>query len=145
MLIGVQELVKHPHQRCKHQCEGGCDIHISKPKECRTYQCQWRSDESVPKELRPDKLGCIIDIHNTPLGLAIICHQSEPDQWSKESIIGILSRLAKHNDCWIYAIHGNNRQAIFPEWAIEQQKQFDSMVVADTMQELYGSIAHPDE
>lgn len=143
-LIGVEELRKHPHERCQHQCATGCSIHGSHPRECRTYQCQWRADENVPEELRPDKLGCIIDVHDTPIGLAVVCHQARPNQWQEEMIAGILGNLAKHHQCWIYAIYGNDRQAVFPEWAVEQKEKFDDMLVGGVMPELYGNIVYPD-
>ena len=74
-LIGVAELAKSPHSDCIHQCKSGCAIHSSRPKECRTYQCQWRSNEEIPDDLRPDKIGCIIDLHDTPLGLASVVRE----------------------------------------------------------------------
>lgn len=144
-LIQVEELDKPPHQKCEHQCPTGCGIYDIRPKECRVYQCQWRSDENVPDELRPDKLGCIIDIHETALGLAVICHQTYPNQWVKEPIIGILQRLAQYYNCWIYAIYGNDRQAAFPTWANNQQTKFDEMAKSGTIPELYGKIVYPAE
>jgi Fe-S-cluster containining protein len=144
-LIGVEELGKHPHNVCQYQCDTGCSIHNARPRECRTYQCQWRSDEDVPEELRPDKLGCIVDVHETPLGLAIVVHQRYPNQWQEPHIAELLGRLAKHNEAWIYALYGNDRQAIFPEWSKKQQEKFDVMAESGTVQELYGKIAHPDE
>jgi len=145
VLIGVEELGKYPHQACQHQCETGCAIHESRPRECRTYQCHWRSDETIPEELRPDKLGCIVDIHDTPIGLAVVIHQQRPNQWQDRHIAELLQRLAHHNKCWIYAIYGNDRQAIFPEWAKQQQRKFDTMAESGSIPEMYGHIAHPDE
>jgi hypothetical protein len=144
-LLEVEELTKLPHQQCQHQCDTGCAIHESRPKECRVYQCQWKADENIPEEFRPDKLDCIIDIHDTVLGPAVICHQSYPQQWLKEPIIGIIQQLANHHQCWIYAIHGNDRQAAFPKWASEQQSKFDKMAESGSVPELRGKIIYPAE
>jgi hypothetical protein len=69
----------------------------------------------------------------------------KPDQWQEEMIAPILGGLAKQHQCWIYAVYGNDRQAIFPEWATEQQEKFDDMTVNGIIPELFGSIAYPDE
>lgn len=143
-LMGVKQLEKHPNQPCEHQCPTGCAIHDSRPQECRTYQCQWRFDESFPEELRPDRVGCIIDIHETPLGPGVVCHQTRPNQWREDPIMGILMQLAKHHQCFVYVIHGNDRQAIFPDWAKSQQEKFDSMVKDGSIPEIYGSIIYPE-
>lgn len=143
-LIGVDELAKYPHQRCKHQCATGCAIHNARPRECRTYQCLWRSGETIAQELRPDRLGCIVDLHETILGPAIVVHQRYQDQWQEPHVSELLAQLSKQYGAWIYTIHDKNRQTLFPEWTKERQSQFDAMAKSGTVPELCGRSMHPD-
>lgn len=54
-------LEKEPGVLCAHACNGGCNIHPVRPNVCRGWFCLWRRIESIPDDLRPDKLGVIAD------------------------------------------------------------------------------------
>ena len=143
-IFGVIELNKEQLEKCEHQCESGCDIYPTRPRECRMYQCIWKSDESIPEEYRPDKLGVVIDKRETPIGPAIAAHQKEPNQWQQLPTWPILQHLCKDHNCWLYCIHGKDRQAVFPAWAAEAQKRFDDIVQEDTAPEMLGELIHCD-
>jgi len=145
-LIPVKELKKPGNSVCEHQCASGCGIYTDRPQECRTYQCLWRSEEEFPDEYRPDRIDCVIDLHETSIGLAVFCHQMREGQWQEENIYGLLIRIAKYNDCWICAVYGDKVAMAFPEWASEQQKTFDAEIAkGKTELDFYGEIIHKDE
>ena len=129
---------------CKHQCKTGCAIHKTRPRECRNYQCLWRVDESIPEDQRPDKLGVVIERRDSPIGPSLAVHQQKENQWQQLPTWPILQQLCKEHDCWLYAICGLDRQAIFPEWAKEAQQKFDELIVHDTAPEILGELTHPD-
>jgi hypothetical protein len=54
--------VKPNYARCPHQCESGCGIYSSRPKECRDYYCLYQSGILTGgEEMRPDRLGVLLD------------------------------------------------------------------------------------
>lgn len=59
-LLELHEVASKIDETCRH-CNNGCEIHDSKPDECKTYQCMWSQMETVGDELRPDKCGIIFD------------------------------------------------------------------------------------
>lgn len=39
-----------------------CTIYEDRPNGCRSYECLWISDESIPDFMKPEKIGGIFDI-----------------------------------------------------------------------------------
>ena len=61
-VLGIKEIRKPDYAPCPHLSAGGCGIYENRPTECRTYECVWRSS-NLPDELRPDRLGVILELH----------------------------------------------------------------------------------
>ena len=61
-VLGIEELKKPCYQWCKHLDQSrGCRIYPTRPPSCAEYQCAWLSNTDLPRELRPDRCGFIID------------------------------------------------------------------------------------
>jgi Fe-S-cluster containining protein len=56
------------YERCQHQCSSGCGIYSKRPEECRTYECLWQRGMLTSEEMRPDKLGVLLDRRMTGIG-----------------------------------------------------------------------------
>ena len=68
----IFEIGKAPGQWCPH-CEigKGCKIYGERPKECREYQCQWRTGIGGPR-FRPDKTKIVPEHREIPgIGMAM--------------------------------------------------------------------------
>ena len=141
-IFGVAELDKEQLKKCKHQCESGCGIYVTRPRECKIYQCLWKFDENVPEAHRPDRLGVVIDKRETPIGPAIVVHQKKPNQWRQNPVWPILQHLCKDHNCWLYCVCEKDREAVFPTWAIEAQKRFDDIIQEGTAPEMLGELIH---
>ena len=49
-------------EACPHECAGGCAVYATRPAECRSYACLYRSGALVGDERRrPDNLGLIFE------------------------------------------------------------------------------------
>lgn len=64
--MGVPELSKDGYRCCEHLGDTGCRIYASRPRSCRTFECQWlrgvlEVDGAVDTDLRPDSCGVIFD------------------------------------------------------------------------------------
>jgi Fe-S-cluster containining protein len=45
---------------CRFLCSSGCSIHKSRPEVCRSFNCLWKMDESIPEDLYPKNSGVIM-------------------------------------------------------------------------------------
>ena len=77
---------------CRHECKGGCSIYDLRPKACRDFMCLWLATQQfgsnrMPKNLRPDRVGVVLEVnsHNTD-----IAHCRTGEEWRKEPIISEL-------------------------------------------------------
>jgi len=144
-IFGMTELDKGPLTKCKYQSDAGCTIHSTRPPECRIYQCLWKSDESIPDDQRPDKIGVVIDQRNTIIGPSIVVHQQTENQWQQEPLWNTLQHLCKDHQCWLYAVHLADRQAIFPSWSDDAKNAFDNLVTDNQVPDLLGDLEHMDK
>jgi len=61
--INTPELTKAPGVACRHcLASGGCAIYETRFPVCREYRCSWKILGWIPKQLRPDRPGVLIDI-----------------------------------------------------------------------------------
>jgi len=127
-ILHVEALKKQEWEQCEHQCKQGCAIYPNRPEICSNYRCLWLSDEFIPEEFRPDKIGCVVDIHDTLIGPVVVCHQIKDGQWKETATFQYIAELAKRTGYWIYTTCKTKREAVFPKWAADQQKQFDAMI-----------------
>jgi hypothetical protein len=84
--------------KCSHVCRKGCGIYEQRPKACAEFECLWlmsqkRSDptEQLPKALRPDKSGVVLEVNTHQ---AVVAHCERPDSWKRGPIGRFLRETA---------------------------------------------------
>lgn len=63
--MAIVELKKPAFRVCPNQCPAGCAVYGSHPKECKTFQCIWLSDDQerlTRAEERPDRVGIVVTL-----------------------------------------------------------------------------------
>jgi hypothetical protein len=66
-LVPVKELAKGSFTACRHQRSvihrdgPGCAIYANRPPGCRHWQCVWLNSPTVPDDMRPDRVGFVVD------------------------------------------------------------------------------------
>lgn len=103
---------KKNYERCVHQCDKGCAVYSSRPVECRTYMCEWRTGTLTDEDDRPDKLGVIIDTRNLtdttgqdrkplaangkPVTIALVLWEVRPGALKTERVQSIIKWIKKN-------------------------------------------------
>ena len=65
LTIDDPELQKPQGYRCRNtQRDGSCVIYPTRPQTCRAFNCGWRVLRFVRQNLRPDRSGVLIRLHN---------------------------------------------------------------------------------
>lgn len=50
-----------PGRPCHYQGDGKCEIYTTRPDDpCKSYQCAWLADETIPEWLKPSKSNVIL-------------------------------------------------------------------------------------
>lgn len=63
--MAVPEYDSPINQYCRHCIpDHGCNIHSSKKKVCKDFDCLWRLESQLPDYLRPDKCGVVFEPPN---------------------------------------------------------------------------------
>lgn len=102
--------------RCEYAKCGGCSIYPDRPTSCREFQCLWlytqgnpRGLESMPRHLRPDKTGVVLEANSAGY---IVAHSHRPAQWRKQPIYDFLltlawkTRVIVHSGDDVYLLNG---------------------------------------
>jgi hypothetical protein len=64
-LLRVTELNKAEGRWCTHCVKGqGCGIYADRPPSCRNFECFWLMDAGFPDDMRPDRTGIVIMLHD---------------------------------------------------------------------------------
>ena len=78
--LAVEEIAKPEGQRCANQCAKGCRIYADRPTSCQGYACAWLLASGWPANLRPDRVGVIVDQAADP-NLALALTAAAGDRW----------------------------------------------------------------
>jgi hypothetical protein len=117
-VLGVKDLRKDHYSKCQHECAGGCAIYKMRPKECRTYQCLWISSPDMIEDLRPDKLGVILEVSQLSIGPAVVVREVWLDASKSDLAQQFIDLVAEQVQGFIYVVRPNHtRSAYFPPWA----------------------------
>ncbi len=75
-LTAVPELRKPLGQWCEYCDKGkGCRIWHVRPQSCRTYECLWYVNKTMPPDLRPDRSKVVFErLGRFPVFLALVNH-----------------------------------------------------------------------
>lgn len=90
-IMEVPEFQKSVYKPCKHCDNTGCMIYPTRPNSCRSFECLWFKDESLPESWRPDKCGVVIEQLLTSDTLA--AYSDGTGRWNSEETLGQLQKL----------------------------------------------------
>ena len=82
-LLEIPTLAKPPKQRCSNVCQKGCSIYLSRPTECKTFQCFW-SEGYLSEAARPDKCGIMAYHIDSQFGRALLIIEVKPKAFKKK-------------------------------------------------------------
>ena len=110
----IQELDVYLNNPCKFICSDGCSIYNERPKVCKTFNCLWLSDESIPEKMYPQKSGilmytqiinnCLLYITQEFWGKLNKEDEEGILEWYKsKSVNGVIVK----NDKMVFAQYGN--------------------------------------
>lgn len=72
-LLEIKETESNVCENCKHVIpDKGCTIYISRPQECRNFQCSWSLHKQAHKNMRPDKCHMIFENINENIVLGTL-------------------------------------------------------------------------
>lgn len=113
-VLGVQALKKKSQTRCQHECEKGCAIYNERPTECQTYRCIYHM-HPTDINLRPDKLGVVMDTTQTPLGTALVVREYRIGASEEPHVKACILNIANALDAYVYLMRQDNRSILLPE------------------------------
>lgn len=91
---------KAARHACEHSSSGGCSIYIARPDACRGFQCLWLASQRIaslalPAEMRPDRIGIVIDLNAAG---TVIVHCEHAGSWTREPMRAwLLDKAARTN------------------------------------------------
>lgn len=95
-LMGVPEIRKPPARWCA-DCERGkgCGIYETRPNSCRNFQCFWLMDDGFPDEFRPDRIGALASLNDTPDSCVLHVDPARPRALSRPETTALIDALHK--------------------------------------------------
>lgn len=101
MKVTMPDRVKPAHEACEHCSTKGCGIYADRPETCATFQCLWLASQqdvrlALPRAMRPDQCGVMIDLNSAG---TILAHCEFPASWKAEPARSWLLGMAQrgHN------------------------------------------------
>lgn len=93
-LIAVTELNKPPGEWCPHAVrKGGCAIHATRPTGCRTFFCDWMSEEALGPDWKPEKSKLVM-VTGEGGHLTAFVDPGFPAAWRQPPYFAALKHLA---------------------------------------------------
>ena len=96
IVLEIEELKKPAGPACPNCVGGGgCAIYASRPQVCRDFECEWLTERSLPRPLRPDRIGTIfMEAHDADEYRAV-CAPEKPLAWRQPRVFAHLVAVAK--------------------------------------------------
>jgi hypothetical protein len=114
-LTAVPELRKPLNQWCEHCAIGeGCKIYDTRPHSCRTFECVWLSDPSIPETLKPDICKVVFErLGEYKIYLALIGPHNE-DALRKPAVVAQITKFLQEGFSIAVTIDGGRKKYLFP-------------------------------
>ena len=95
-VMGVGEIGKAQGVWCQH-CEigRGCKIYVTRPGECRTFDCVWLHNAALGEDWKPDRARFVLAYELGGKRLTVRCDPARQDAWKKQPYYAGLRALAK--------------------------------------------------
>lgn len=89
--------VNKPHYTpCQHICQHGCAIYTTKPMECDSWECAWKSGwVDGDERRRPDKLGVMFEFRLVGARSFLWVYEVWPNALDDSKVKYLLGRLGK--------------------------------------------------
>jgi hypothetical protein len=117
--LEIEELKKPAGPLCLNcVAGGGCKVYATRPGVCRDFECEWLTSRTLPRPLRPDRIGTIfMEAHDTDEYRAV-CAPERPNAWRQPRVFAHLVAVAKSGRT-VVAKAGRNSWRVFAsgEWA----------------------------
>lgn len=127
-VLGVKELRKSDYTPCEHLCQQGCGVYDDRPKECQSYECLWFRSTPIP-ELRPDKLGVILELNHNDLGTSVVVREVWQGASDGELAQQFINGAAKAVQGFIYIVKPDqSRSVVLPPWSEHLRGKVHRMV-----------------
>jgi len=115
--LGVPELEKGFHEKCRHEGDSGCGSYDERPQQCRNFSCQWLLGSMEDKD-RPDKIGVIFDISSGgALGRIPVAIETRDGATESGEGEEVLRLVAKNSAVAVISRDGKQRLVGAPSWA----------------------------
>lgn len=109
-----RELQKPAGVVCEHCAIGtGCTIYKHRPQGCRSFDCLWLLNESIPDELRPDRIGVVFEpMSQSRTCLALV---DQPQRWREPGPMRIIDNLLEHDAAVVVTYRGQPTEVLAPK------------------------------
>lgn len=108
----VPEIEKPANVLCWLYKENGCSINADKPKNCKTYQCVWVTQENIDIKYRPDILNVVFE---QPLGCSFwIGYELKEDALKSADVASLIFAMNKDSAAVILKDISGNTQYSLP-------------------------------
>jgi hypothetical protein len=99
----IGEPDKPAFTKCRHECKRGCGIYERRPDLCRGFMCMWLGSQQfegleLPKELRPDRTGVVVEVNSAG---NLIAHCQDNRAWRRKPIYDWLLNQARNTAVFI--------------------------------------------
>ena len=111
---GVPELNKPVNVWCSHCNIGkGCAIYAIRPQSCRSFECRWLSDKTLPESLRPDRCKVIFEkLGEFKIYLAMVA-RGYKDVWQEQSeLTGLIQQILREGNSIAITTNGSSERHI---------------------------------
>ena len=92
-LLGIAEITKPAGRWCQECAVGeGCGIYATRPAECRTFNCAWLTDPSLPEEWAPKHSRLVVASSKT--GIMVHPDAGRANAWRKDPFYKTIRKWA---------------------------------------------------
>ena len=104
----VSDFQKPVYTPCRHECKRGCAIYENRPTSCSSFECLWLFTQKLdrvvrmPKELRPDRTGVVIEVNTHG---CFIAHCKTGPEWSREPMKHFLLQTCRNGTTVLVGHH----------------------------------------
>ncbi len=104
----IYDIRMFPGTPCHFSCETGCSIYENRPQDpCRSFDCLWKSNNTVPSWMKPNKSKVILVMRTTPEGINYMQAHSTGEKISVEVMSWLFRQYAYNSVNIVYDVDGS--------------------------------------
>jgi len=94
-VMAITALNKPMNKWCEFCDKGaGCKVYLTRPSECRTFDCLWLKDENFPDEFRPQRSKIVFTVEHGGRRVSAHVDAAFPGAWQEKKLYALLKRLS---------------------------------------------------